>query len=107
MSPIRRLKIILKNYERTQDNNLKGFYQYILNAKEVESYFNKIGFKTIKRLPFDGIKSMKDEVLFLKPIFGKLYSIRSNNFFIKAIKKILNFLLTPISSHCILLVFQK
>jgi len=107
MSPVRRLKVFLKKYERISGKNFKGFYQYVLDAREVESYFNKIGFKVIKRLPLDGIKGMKDEVLFLKPILGKLYSIRSNNFFIKSVKKILNYLLTPIGGHIILLIFQK
>ncbi len=107
MSPLRRFKSFFKQYKKIQGNNLEGFYQYILNAKEVENYFNNYGFKTIKRVPFDGIKGIKDEITFLNPVLRKIYSKRNSNFFIKGIKKILNFFFTPFGSHCILIIFQK
>jgi len=108
MSLLRRLKIVLRLYKLFDgDKQPKSFYQFILNQKLVIKDFQNMGFKLIKSIPFDGIKGTKDEVLIIKSLLQKIYDYNNNNILFKLIKKIVDLILVPVGSHCVLLVFRK
>jgi hypothetical protein len=52
----------------------------------------------------DGVKGLKDEVRWLKPILQKIYSSSFIPF--KIVRKVLNMMAKRWTSHSILLVFQ-
>jgi len=108
LSPIRRLKICLGLYEVYKSNKQpKNFYQLILNSKSVIKYFQDIGFKLIKSVPFDGIKGTKDEILIIKPLLQKIYDYNGNKRLPVILRKIIDLLLFRFCAHCVLLVFKK
>lgn len=77
MSPIRKLKAKLGFYKRHSYNELNikmdSFYQFALNHENVINDFTEYGFKYIEHDFMDGIKGMKDELLFTKPILQRVY----------------------------------
>ena len=108
LSPIRRLKINLGLYKLYKSHRQpKNFYQLILNSKSVIRYFQNIGFKFIKSIPFDGIKGTKDEILIIKPLLQKIYDYNGSKSLLILVKKTLDLLLFRFCAHCVLLIFKK
>jgi len=107
MSPLRKLKAKLGLYPvfKRDKVDLGNFYQFILDIDKVKKNVEKYGFKFCLRYPFDATKGMKDEILFLSPILKRGYN--SQNIFAKGIRFSISILFSKITSHVILLVFQK
>ena len=107
MSPLRKIKAKLGIYKKLNSENFEidKFYQFALNYPQVIKDIEKIGFKVVYKKSFDGIKGLKDEIPILKPIFQIIYD--SNNIILRVLALILSKILSPISSHSVLLVFRK
>jgi len=107
MSPLRKFKVKLGLYPvfKKEKVNLDKFYQFILNTERVKKDVEKYGFKLCLQYPFDATKGIKDEVPFLNPILKKIYI--SQNIFAKGIRFLISILFSKMTSHMILLVFQK
>jgi len=106
MSPLRKLKAKLRLYEEIDqsisDNN---FYQFVLNENKVIQNICNFGFILLEKSRYDGIKGLKDEIVISKPILQKIYD--SRNYFIRAVKYVLNSILSPITGHMSFMVFKK
>lgn len=108
MSPLRRIKGKLRLYDlwqKTVPSN--NFYQFALNSRLVIGDFQKLGFKLVRTLPWDGIKGTKDEIVIIKPLLQKLYDYKGNNIFIKFIRMSISMIMSPIAGHNVLLILKK
>jgi len=107
VSLLRRLKSGLGGYEKFDKNifNQDAFYEFALDEKEVREYFENNGFTLRKRIHLDGLKGLKDEILFLKPTLQKFYD--NKNKFVTLLRAVISRILAPISGHSILLIFTK
>jgi SAM-dependent methyltransferase len=106
MSSLRRLKARLHHYPEFDPavTDLKMFYQFALDEECVEKVFEQYHFILKERYTMDGVKGLKDEVRWLKPILQKIYSSSFIPF--KIVRKVLNMMAKRWTSHSILLVFQ-
>lgn len=106
MSPIRKYKASKKQYLIFNKDNVdeSGFYQFALEPDSVRKHFEEKGFVLKKSKYMDGLKGLKDEML-PHPWLQALYD--SSNFFARAVRKIINFVLSPFMGHVIYFVFQK
>ncbi|MEW6068416.1 MAG: class I SAM-dependent methyltransferase [Nitrospirota bacterium] len=108
MSPLRRLKAGIGNYKAWKDGHESdSFYQFALNSETVIEKYRSLGFKLIKSIPFDGVKGIKDEVTLLKPVLQKLYEYQGINLPIRALRKAISIMASPVAGHCILLILRK
>jgi len=109
MSPLRRFKARFGRYKKFENNSceLKDFYQFALDDALVKNDFEKYGFALKYRKPFEGIKGLKDEITVFKPILQRLYDNRGQLSFIYFLRSLLSNLLSYISSHNILFVFEQ
>jgi len=107
MSPLRKFKAKLGFYPifKKEKVNVDKFYQFILNAEKVKKDVEKYSFKLCLQYPFDATKGLKDEVSFLNSILKRIYV--SQNIFAKGVRFLISILFSKITSHMILLVFQK
>lgn len=105
MSPLRKLKAILRYYLilPTDTKEIeKDFYQFALPHHPVIKKLEQFGFKVVKQKPIDAIKGLKDELHFP---FKRLY--HSRNFFARVARFGINLLCQPFASHVILLVAKR
>jgi len=108
MSPLRRLKARLGLYpEYLGNNDIGGFYQYILDEGKVRGDFEKAGFTLKYRRPYDGIKGLKDEVSFFKPFLQHIYDYNGALFLVNRFRSLLSTLLSFFSAHMLFMVFRK
>ena len=108
MSFFRKLKAVLGFYPLWHSAHRHGnFYQFALNAHSVISDFRNKGFVLVKALPLDGIKGIKDEMMFIKPLFQRMYSYKGSSILLKMAIRIINFVVSPLAGHSILLILQK
>ena len=111
MSPLRILKAKLGLYPSLNNLNkieiLTNFYQFALDHKKVLKDLEKLGFRLKYKKSFGGIKGFKDEITPLKTVFQKLYDYKGKSFLIKALKFLLNEILSIFAGHFILLIFKK
>lgn len=105
MSPLRKIKSFLGLYGALGNCNVKEFYQFILDKKQVVKKVEKQGFALIASQPFGELYGMQDEIILLRNSLKKLSE--SKNIFFVILRYILSLLLTPLSSHSVLLVFKK
>lgn len=107
MSPLRKLKTKLRQYDQLDLNRLKtdNFYQFMLNREMVISDIEKTGFKLIKSTPLDAVKGLKDEISLLKPTLQKIYD--SNSLISKLISRAMSISFKHLSGHAVLLIFNK
>lgn len=107
ISWLRRKKIRMARYpEYNEDLHLKmGFFQFVFDSKGLISCFHERGFKLISSRRLDGIKGLKDEVMFLKPVLQPLYD--SDNFVVRIIKNVIDVLVCPFANHTMLFIFKK
>ncbi len=107
MSPLRLLKSKLGGYKiyNGKDDTFEqlAFYQFALNKKEVQHKLEKLNFKVIESIPFDGIKGVKDEIFFLKSFLQPIYDGKKR----QNIRGWLDRIFKPWGSHCVLLVAKK
>ena len=106
-SPLRRFKALLGLYPYFQSNqtSTEHFYQFALNQQVVTQKFENHGFTLIQKLPYAGMKGLKDEVLWMKPVLQRLYD--SQNVLAKIFSAGLSLTLSSLSGHSILLVLRK
>lgn len=106
LSPLRKLKIKLGLYSTWKSgDDLKNFYQFFLDWKEVREKVEKTGFILIDEQTLDAVKGIKDEILILKPGLQKIYN--SNLFVNRVIKMSISKIFSPVAAHGILLIFKK
>jgi len=107
MSPLRKLKAKLGFYKIWRTNLMKkdDFYQFVLDIKNVKVDVEKYKFKLVCKHSLDGIKGLKDEVFWLKPILQKIYD--SQTIIAKGIKSMSSILFSKATGHIVLLVFKK
>lgn len=107
ISPLRRLKIQTHTYPRFQAQTFprERFYQFALNDGLVRREFERRGFRLRYRLPYEGLKGLKDEVRWLRAGLQWMYDRPNlaNRVMTYAISK----LMAPVSSHTVLLVLQQ
>lgn len=107
LSPLRKLKALVGCYPLFKEKavDLNNFYQFALDHVGVTKDLENIGFSLVYKKPFDGIKGFKDEAGPLQPLLQRIYNHPS--FIAKLFTSALSFLLSPVSSHSILLVLKK
>jgi SAM-dependent methyltransferase len=107
LSPLRRLKILLKMYPSAPKHELNSrsdtFYQFALSAPHIRADLEALGFQMKKFLAYDGIKGFKDEVASCKPFLQEIYDCKRGQLW----RPHLDRLFKPLASHCALLVLQK
>jgi len=105
LSRLRRLKAWLSIYPSFSESvDLNNFYQFCLDHRKVINAFEESDFILRETRYLDGIKGLKDEVSLLKFPLQLLYS--SKNVMCKIFRNMLGKLISPLSSHSVLLVFE-
>lgn len=108
MSLLRRWKVGRQKYPDIIhiENWKDSFYQFALDEERVKNHLKKYGLEVVKKVPFEGLKGLKDEVSgFTKAILTFFYA--NENTLVKVLRHFLTRLLAPFSSHAILLVVRK
>lgn len=109
ISALRRIKILLGIYssknQRISDEF--EFYQFAFNPLSVIRNLERHGFRLISRKGKDGLKGFKETFPAFKPILQRLYDYRGENYIIRAIRLIINGILSPLCGHMCQLVMQK
>ncbi len=107
MSILRKIKALMRLYDNLTENELRQrsdeFYQYALNSDKVIKDLQAVGFRLIKKHPYDGLKGFKDEV----PVFRKVLQLIYDGKTMKLIRPYLDRILSTFSAHCLLLVMTK
>jgi len=116
MSSIRKFKSKINLYRifnsKYYDKNIipERFYQYAFDSRKIINDLEKLGFKLILLVPYDGIKGLKDEIFFYKFFIRKFLQILYNSYksrFIGLIKSVLEKVLSKYFGHTVLLILQK
>lgn len=107
LSLMRKLKIKLGLYPIFDEKkfNKENFYQFAFDPDRVRIDLEKRNFKLIEKQPFDGLKGLKDEMSFLRPVLQKIYDGKSVP--AKALRLILSKMFSPVSNHSVILIFKK
>lgn len=105
MSFLRKYKAKKGKFPFCENYTQKDFYQFALDEAVVINDLKKIGFTLLEKKHLSGIKGLKDEIKFLKPILQKIYD--SRNLFGKIASKMISIMFGNFTSHSILLVLQK
>ncbi|RWP69448.1 class I SAM-dependent methyltransferase [Mesorhizobium sp.] len=105
MSPLRRLKAKMGSYPSIDGRDLTGFYQFILSPGSIVQGFERHGFRLISSKPRGGFKGMKDEAGFLRAPLQVLYDMKQP--FARMIRAGVDRVISPLSFHTRLYVFQK
>lgn len=107
LSPLRKLKILLHQYpvrtSSVMEEQQESFYQFGLNAQQVQTELERLGFKLIDRTNYDGIKGFKDEIRLFRGLLQSIYDGKRA----QRLYPYLNRILLPFSAHMALLVMQK
>lgn len=107
MSLLRKFKVRKGKYLsfNKAEENINDFYQFALDPSKVISDFRKYDFKLIEEQKQSGLKGLKDEILFLRPVLQKIYD--GHSLFSKGLQKGLNIILSRWTGHIKFMVFQK
>ncbi|MDD3607708.1 MAG: class I SAM-dependent methyltransferase [Candidatus Moranbacteria bacterium] len=107
MSPLRKIKAKLGLYPVFDKNKFQTdfFYQFALNHKNVTAHFARSGFTLIEKMPLDGIKGLKDEIVVFKPVLQKIYG--RDKFVLKVISKMISLVFSNVSGHSMLIILKK
>ena len=108
MSPLRSWKarrscypLLPEGFSPAKNN----FYQFALNFSHVVERLNLFGFNIIESFGLDCVKGLKSEIHFFRPVLQRLY--KSSNFSAKVAMVSINYLLSNLCSHAILIVFRN
>ena len=105
-SLLRKIKAMLGVYPDFKNYNTNNnFYQFALDPIKVKENIEKFGFKLEKSLSIGGMKGLKDEVGFIKPVMQKIYD--SNNKFAIILRKFIDIVFSWFSGHTHVFVFKK
>jgi len=108
LSPLRKNKIRNKKYPLIQTSEQpENFYQFALNADEVQKRFEQLGFSLVLKKPFDGLKGMLDETSNTSAQKYLSLFYNTKNPVLRILKLIFTMILAPFSGHIVLLVFKK
>jgi hypothetical protein len=106
MSNLRKCKAIFNKYPIwSEEENKESFYQFALNKSSVIKYFSELGFVLEETQNIGGILGLANEIKFARKLLKLINN--SNNILIKIIKKTLDTLISPFSSHITLLILKK
>jgi len=105
ISLLRRIKINFNCYPLWEENIANNFYQFIFDPYRVIDDFSKNGFKVSTVRFYDAVKCIKDEIKVTKYFLQYIYD--SKNLYIKAIKYMIDKVLSRMAGHIILVVFSK
>lgn len=106
MSMLRKIKVKMNSYPSFDEKaNLNDFYQFVVDPKNVLKILMQNGFKLVKEKNLSGLKGLKDEISFLKPLLQKIYD--GNSIFSKSLRIGLELILSRLTGHMKLMVFQK
>jgi len=116
MSPIRQLKVLLRQYPQWDKNNEVGsFFQFALNKNIIIHDFEKRGFELLNKKSFAGLGGLMDESETIKSFIQ--HRLRNHNDYAEktaqiAIKRsiigrIIDSLLNSFTGYSILLVLRK
>ena len=105
MSPIRRAKAALGLYSSGHSNDRSRFYQYVYRPEEILGVAAHSGFQLVRASYIDGIKGLKDEVPFVRPVLQNLYD--SKNVLARICRRILDPLIRSTCGHMAFFVFRK
>ena len=106
MSRLRKLKAyfgFFPSYDSSKE--YKDFYQFALDSKKVKLQIENMGFKLDKQIDIGGMKGLKDEIIFIKPILQKIYD--SKMIINVILRKSIDILFSWFTGHTIILVFKK
>jgi len=107
MSKLRKTKAKRGLYKEWTENRdlIVDFYQFALDENQVSRKLENYGFKLIHKRYVAGLKGLKDEIRYGKNLLQDIY--KGESLKTRLIKKALDVLLSPWSSHMIFLVFKK
>lgn len=107
MSPLRRIKAFFGAYPSFDSDSFdkNRFYQFALSAKKVVEDFESIGFRLVRKKPYEGFKGLKDESGIFKPFLQWIYDNKSLPG--QLVCYIISLLFAPITSHTVLLILRK
>src|SRR3989339_1143819 len=106
MSPLRKLKAkfgLYPEFKHSQELE-NNFYQFMLPPLQIIRSFEEVGFVLLSVCPLDGVKGMKDEILFFRPLFRWIYN--NNTLMAKVLRRITNILMSKFSNHITFYIFQ-
>lgn len=111
MSWYRKVSAKLGSYKEFNNQNVDSFYQFALNAEDVITNFEKMGFRLIKRKPRGILYGIRDEITPLSPIVDCITKRSNENTFTKAfysgLESIMSAAFGFIFGHVVLLVFRR
>ena len=107
MSSLRKWRAKNNKFKKFEDYKSEpdGFYQFALSPSSVIQHFNSLGFELIDSQGLDGIKGIKDEILFFNKLFNKIYN--SKKFTVRALGKIIDIIFAHHCGHTKLLVLRR
>ncbi len=105
-SLLRRMKARFKMFPLFDEQKFEKekFYQFALDPKNVVKQFEALGFVSREVYALDGIKGMKDEVKFLKPVLQYIYN--SKLLPMKVLREVINRVFRKFSGHSVLCIFE-
>ena len=108
ISRLDRLNIFFSSYELYEGCNIPvDFYQFGLDAKVVRRNFERMGFECVHTYWQYGLTGLQRMVPAFKKIQEKLWKLSEENKLIKLFTVASSFLLAPLCSHSVMLVFKK
>ncbi|MFS4461141.1 class I SAM-dependent methyltransferase [Bdellovibrio sp. HCB2-146] len=107
MNPLRKIKAAFSAYTSWSRpiGWEKSFYQFVLDPDKIVNAAKTFNLVPVDVHFMDGVKGLKDEVPFLQPILGPIYS--SKKLPLKVARKLLQVCLSPFSGHICLFVLKK
>ena len=105
VSPLRRLKARFRAYPALSEIPPGRFYQYAYSPQEIIRIASASGFTLVQSRLFDGVKGLKDEAPFLRPLLQRLYD--SKHIAARLTQRIADVLLRSFSGHMGYFVFRR
>jgi ubiquinone/menaquinone biosynthesis C-methylase UbiE len=107
MSPLRKIKAKLGFYKLLTGEEIKHFYQFVLNKESVVSELQRKGFELVECIPHDAVTGLREEVLMLRPLLQRLLELEPNYKIAGFVSTVISKIMSPIAGHCVLLIFRK
>ena len=107
ISSLRRIKIRKNEYPHFDPAkvDLRNFYQFVFDSEMVKNDLKSYGFTLVEEHGQGGLKGLKDETIFLRPLLQRIYN--SSSVITKGLHKGLNIVLSKWTGHIKFMVFQK
>ena len=105
MSPLRSLKARLNFYSPLAEIPHGQFYQYAYSPQEIINAASDNGFTLVRSRLFDGVKGLKDETPFLRPLLQRLYD--SSHIVARILRRVADVSFRTFSGHMGYFVFRR